>query len=90
MKPSEIQEAFADAGSDTSSLKNLIYISLNNGKAIHVTETMKEEKSLYFNGDLSLLIQEDNKYIMNTMSNFKPRKVKVYMNTEFIKLLFSL
>ena len=91
MKPSEIQEAFADAGSDTSSLKNLIYISLNNGKAIHVTEKMKEEKSLYFNGDLSLLIQEDNKYIMNTMSNFKPRKVKVYMNTEFIEtLIFAL
>ena len=87
MKPSEIQEAFADAGSDTTSLKNLIYVSLNNGKSIHVTEEMKEKGLIKFNGDLSLLIETDEKYVLNTMTDFKPRSVKVYMNAEFIETL---
>lgn len=91
MTQEQITAAFAANNSTTKDLKNLIFISLNNAKGIHVTEEMKQNGEIVFDDDNDLLVLQDNNYVMNTMTNFQLRKVKVYNNYEFIEtLIFAL
>ena len=77
----EVKKIIAAGGG----LDKVILIALNNSRHIYVTKEMKENNYIVLDEETgSIKITEEN-FVLNSMSNFQPRKVTFYHRCDFVE-----
>jgi hypothetical protein len=70
---------------DTYGYENLIFISLNNNRRLHVDDKMREV--MVWDHERELLILEDDNYVLHEMRDFAPRKVTVAQDYSMLEAM---
>lgn len=80
MTPEQIKALFDRFGYD-----NLIFVSMNNNRRIHVDNELRNK--LEWDHDNELLIFDQDDYVLHEMRDFAPRKVTVTQDYSMLEAL---